>query len=60
MKEQYFPFVFINPDYAPESRKLVDLTDIPMIVAFKRGKLVANEYGDKPENVDKVLSILLG
>ena len=54
------PFVFINPDYAPESRKLVDLTDIPMVVAFKRGKLVANEYGDNPENVDKVLSILLG
>ena len=54
------PFVFIKPDYSPKSKQLVDLTNIPMVVAFKRGKLVASEYGDKPENVDNVLSILLG
>lgn len=54
------PFIFINPDNSPDSRKLVELTDIPMVVAFKKGKIVANEYGDKSENVDKVLSILLG
>ena len=54
------PFILINPDNPPKSRELIDLTNIPMVVAFKRGKLVASEYGDKPENVDNVLSILLG
>lgn len=54
------PFVYVNPDNSPKSRKLVDLTDIPMVVAFKKGKVIANEYGNKEEAVDKVLSILLG
>jgi hypothetical protein len=31
-----------------------------MLVAFKEGKAIANEYGNKKEIVSKVLSILLG
>ena len=54
------PFVFINPDYAPESRKLVDLTDIPMVVAFKNGREIFSKYGNKTEIVQEVLNILLG
>ena len=54
------PFVFVNPDNSPNSRKLVDLPNIPMVVAFKKGKVIANEYGNKENIVDKVLSILLG
>ena len=54
------PFIFINPDKSPESRSLVDLTNIPMVVAFKKGKVIANEYGNEKEIVSKVLSILLG
>ena len=54
------PFIFINPDNSPESRSLVDLTNIPLVVAFKKGKVIANEYGNEKEIVSKVLSILLG
>ena len=54
------PFVFVNPDDFPISREMVDLTNIPTIVAFKEGKEIANEYGNKKEIVSKVLSILLG
>ena len=54
------PFVFVNPDMFPHSREMVDLTNIPTIVAFRRGKVVSSEYGNKKEIVSKVLSILLG
>ena len=54
------PFVFVNPDDFPNSREMVDLTNIPMIVAFKEGKVLSSEYGNKKEIVSKVLSILLG
>ena len=53
------PFVYINPDNAPKSRKLVDLTDIPMLVAYKNGKSIAYEFGNTKEIVTKVLSKLL-
>ena len=53
------PFVFINPDESPQSKSLVDLTNIPMVVAFKKGKVIANEYGNKKEIVQNVLNILL-
>jgi hypothetical protein len=38
---------------------LVDLTDIPMLVAFKNGKSIAYEFGNTKEIVTKVLSKLL-
>jgi thioredoxin 1 len=53
------PFVFVNPDDFPISREMVDLTNIPTIVAFKEGKVVSSEYGNNKEIVSKVLSILL-
>ena len=59
-QNRQIPFVFVNPDNSPNSRKLVDLPNIPMVVAFKKGKVIANEYGNKENIVDKVLSILLG
>ena len=59
-KNRQIPFVFVNPDNSPKSRELVDLTNIPMVVAFKKGKVIANEYGNKEDVVDKVLSILVG
>jgi hypothetical protein len=31
-----------------------------MVVAFKEGKVLTNEYGNKKEIVSKVLSILVG
>ena len=54
------PFVFVNPDNFPDCREMVNLTNIPMIVAFRRGKVISSEYGNKKEIVSKVLSILLG
>ena len=54
------PFVFVNPDMFPHSREMVDLTNIPTIVAFRRGAVVSSEYDNKKEIVSKVLSILLG
>ena len=53
------PFILINPDTSPESRKLVDLTDIPMVVAFNKGKEVFSKFGNKSENVREVLDYLL-
>ena len=52
-------FVFVNPDDFPISRDMVDLTNIPMIVAFKEGKVVSSEYGNKKEIVQTVLNSLL-
>ena len=57
-KNRPIPFVFVNPDYSPKSKQLIDLTNIPMIVAFKKGKLIASEFGNKKEIVNKVLSTL--
>jgi len=59
-ENRQIPFVFVNPDNFPDSREIVDLTNIPMIVAFRRGKVISSEYGNKKEIVSKVLSILLG
>ena len=59
-QNRQIPFVYVNPDNSPNSRELVDLTNIPMVVAFKKGKVIANEYGNKEEIVDEVLSTLLG
>ena len=59
-QNRQIPFVYVNPDNSPNSRELVDLPNIPMVVAFKKGKVIANEYGNKENIVDKVLSILLG
>ena len=38
---------------------LVDLTNIPMVVAFKNGKEVFSKYGNKKEIVEEVLNVLL-
>lgn len=59
-QNRQIPFVFVNPDNFNHSREMVDLTNIPMIVAFKEGKVLSSEYGNKKEIVSKVLSILLG
>jgi thioredoxin 1 len=59
-QNRQIPFVFVNPDNFPDRREMVDLTNIPMIVAFRRGKVISSEYGNKKEIVSKVLSILLG
>lgn len=53
------PFVLINPDNSPKSRELVDLTNIPMVVAFKNGKEVFSKHGNKKEIVQEVLNVLL-
>ena len=53
------PFILINPDNSPKSRELVDLTNIPMVVAFKNGKEVFSKYGNKKEIVQEVLNVLL-
>jgi thioredoxin 1 len=53
------PFLFVNPDYMIESAKLVDLTNIPTVVAFKNGIIVKSEFGNKAEIVENVLSVLL-
>lgn len=55
----HIPFVLINPDYLPKSRDLVDLTNIPMIVAFKNGKELFSKYGNRADIVKQVLDILL-
>jgi len=54
------PFILINPDNAPKSRDLINLTDIPTVVAFKDGTNIIQMFGNKTEVVDKVLSTLLG
>jgi len=54
------PFVFVNPDNFNNSREMVDLTNIPMIVAFKDGKNISQEFGNSTEIVQKVLTKLLG
>lgn len=53
------PFLFVNPDFMKRSASIVDLTNIPMVVAFKNGVQVKSEYGNKTEIVEKVLSVLL-
>jgi len=53
------PFILVNPDNFPKSRELVDLTNIPMVVAFNDGKEIFSKYGNKAEIVSEVLNILL-
>jgi len=53
------PFILINPDNSPNSRKLTDLTNIPMVVAFKKGKEIFSKYGNKKEIVQQVLKTLI-
>jgi len=54
------PFILINPDTSPQSRSLINLTNIPMVVAFKNGKEVHKEFGNEKEIVKKVFDKLLG
>lgn len=54
------PFIFVNPDNSPKSRKLVDLTNIPMVVAFKNGHEIYKQWGNAEGVVDEVLSKLFG
>tara|TARA_B110000285_G_scaffold124724_1_gene140752 strand:+ start:81 stop:392 length:312 start_codon:yes stop_codon:yes gene_type:complete len=53
------PFVFVNPDDFPISREMVDLTNIPTIVAFKNGKNIEQQFGNNAEVVQTVLNRLL-
>ena len=53
------PFVFVNPDDFPISREMVDLTNIPTIVAFKNGKNIEQQFGNNAEVVQTVLNSLL-
>jgi len=53
------PFILVNPDNLPKSRSLVDLTNIPMVVAFRDGKEIFSKYGNKSEIVTEVLNNLL-
>jgi thioredoxin 1 len=53
------PFVFVNPDTSPKSLSLIELTDIPTIVAFKNGKNIEQQFGNKAEVVQTVLNSLL-
>ena len=57
-QNRQIPFVYVNPDNSPKSKQLIDLTNIPMIVAFKKGKIITSDYGNKKEIVSKVLSTL--
>lgn len=52
-------FVFVNPDDFPISRDMVDLTNIPTIVAFKNGKNIEQQFGNNAEVVQTVLNSLL-
>jgi len=52
------PFIFVNPDIFKESSNLVDLTNIPMVVAFKNGKEIYKQYGNVKEVVYEVLEKL--
>ena len=58
-KNRHIPFVFINPDNSPKSLSLIELNDIPTIVAFKNGKNISQEFGNKLEIVETVLNNLL-
>ena len=59
-KNRQIPFVYVNPDNSPKSLSLIELNDIPTIVAFKDGKNISQEFGNKKEIVDKVLKKLIG
>lgn len=61
VSEEYkdIPFILVNPDNLPKSRDLVDLTNIPMVVAFKDGREIFSKYGNRAEIVREVLNILL-
>ena len=59
-EQKEIPFILINPDTSPQSRSLIDLTNIPMVVAFKNGKEVYKEFGNEKEIVIKVFDKLLG
>ena len=59
-EHKQIPFILINPDESPKSRELVDLTNIPMVVAFYKGKEIFSKYGNKSEIVQQVLDVLLG
>lgn len=58
-KNRHIPFVFINPDNSPKSLSLIELNDIPTIIAFKNGKNISQEFGNKLEIVETVLNNLL-
>ena len=53
------PFILINLDNSPNTRKLTDLKTIPMVVAFKKGKEIFSKYGNKKEIVQQVLKTLI-
>lgn len=53
------PFVFVNPDTSPQSLSLIELTNIPTVVAFKNGKNIEQQFGNKAEVVQIVLNSLL-
>jgi thiol-disulfide isomerase/thioredoxin len=53
------PFVFVNPDNLQNSAKVVDLTNIPMVVAFENGTEVIAKFGNNGEIVQQVLDVLL-
>jgi thiol-disulfide isomerase/thioredoxin len=57
-KYNEIPFILVNPDNLPKSRDLVDLTNIPMLVAFRDGKAIFSRYGNKSEIVVEVLNSL--
>ena len=48
-------FVFCDPDILPNSSKVVQITNIPMLVSFLDGEEIGSVIGSHKENVGKAL-----
>lgn len=52
------PFVYVDADNQPNSRKLVEFKNIPTIVAFKKTKNLGQQYGNKIDVINSILEKL--
>lgn len=50
------PFVMVDAEKFPESRKLADVSNLPTFAAFKNGELVSQVQTNKADNLNTFIN----
>ncbi|MDR2122545.1 MAG: thioredoxin family protein [Flavobacteriaceae bacterium] len=59
-ENEAIPFVIVDAEKFPESRKLADVTNLPTFAAFKDGKLVNQIQTNKLEPLQEIVNEVTG
>lgn len=51
-------FIYVDAEKLPNSRSLAEVKNLPTFAGFKSGQLVANNAGNKEDNIKQILNAI--